>query len=342
MQLTPLAFAVAAAGFVIIPELSEADENIFKALPIHAGPLSLPVPAESHKVSVPCKQCEGKNSHLQLNLDVVDHTRLLLNGFEVYPNADPWHGDLAAVVESTDGESTKQKLGYSLAVAPEFMEQDSYIQLLDVELRVIEVGNRFVDSVPVVNVKLVKAPSGEIAITDVDTTSTKSSSCNSMACTAKEVMEEVFKALKSFKPFKGCHRRPYHDKNKEYLESYPIRPQSDDAPEAHHKHPHQKFGGKHRHEWGRLITNIAAQIFLPVLMGITAGVGVALFAMAVCSLFFQLTSFIRGKRDGRFGLCPYSRGQAVQTASEEPMTSEKVGLMAEEAEAPPLYDDSKN
>lgn len=276
MQLTPLAFAVAAAGFVIIPELSEADENIFKALPIHAGPLSLPVPAESHKVSVPCKQCEGKNSHLQLNLDVVDHTRLLLNGFEVYPNADPWHGDLAAVVESTDGESTKQKLGYSLAVAPEFMEQDSYIQLLDVELRVIEVGNRFVDSVPVVNVKLVKAPSGEIAITDVDTTSTKSSSCNSMACTAKEVMEEVFKALKSFKPFKGCHRRPYHDKNKEYLESYPVRPQSDDAPEAHHKHPHQNFGGKHRHEWGRLITNIAAQIFLPVLMGITAGVGVAL------------------------------------------------------------------
>lgn len=279
MLLKQLAFAATAAAFVIVPELSEADDNIFKALPIHAEPLSLPLPTESHKISVPCKQCEGKNSNLQLSFDVVDHTRLLLNGFEVYPNADPWHGDLAAAVESTDRESSKQKLGYSLAITPEAMDKDSYIQLLDVELRVIEVGNQFVDSVPVVNVKLVKAPSGDIAMVQVDTSSAKASNCHSMACHAKEIMGEAFKAMKGFKPFKGCHRRPHHGKDKGQHKSNPNRPQSDDAPDGHHKHhphPHHHAHGNHRHEWGRLITNLAAQIFLPVLMGITAGVGVAL------------------------------------------------------------------
>jgi hypothetical protein len=274
-----------AAAFVIIPELSEADENIFKALPIVTQPLSLPIPAESHKVTVPCRQCEGKNSNLQLHFDVVDHTRLLLNGFEVYPNADPWHGDLAATVESTDRESTKQKLGYSLTIAPEAVDKDSYMELLDVELRVIEVGNRFVDSVPVVNVRLIKAPSGEVVIFEVDTTSAKASGCKSMACHAKEVMADAFTALKGFRPFKNCHGQPHHGKGKSHHKSRPNQVQTHDDLEAPHKrphHPHSRpqsqhhFGGHHRHEWGRLLTTIAAQIFLPVLMGITAGVGVAL------------------------------------------------------------------
>ncbi|TWU74412.1 hypothetical protein ED733_003486 [Metarhizium rileyi] len=328
MQLTPLAFAATAAAFVIIPELSEADENIFKALPIDVHqPLSLPMPAESHAVSVPCRQCEGHNSSVQLNFDVVDHTRLLLNGFEVYPNADPWHGDLTAAVESADLESTKHKLGYSLAIAPEFMDKDSFIQLLNVELRVIEVGDRFVDGIPVVDVKLVKAPSGEIAIANVNTASTKSSTCNSMSCHAKEVMAEAYKALKGFSPFKGCHRQPHNE-----------------DVQAHHRHPHHHHfgGGKHTHEWGRLISNVAAQIFLPVLMGITAGVGVALFAMAVCSLFFRLSFIARGRRDRGFGLCPYSKGRDEKFAHEDAVASEKAGLMAEEDEVPPQYEDPKN
>ncbi|OAQ68468.2 hypothetical protein VFPPC_04701 [Pochonia chlamydosporia 170] len=270
MQLTALVLAVTAAAFVIIPELSEADENIFKALPINTGPLSLPIPAESHRVAVPCKQCEGKNSNLQLNFDVVDYTRLLLNGFEVYPHADPWHGDLAADVESTDREATKEKLGYSLAISPEAMDKDSHIQVLDVELRVIEVGNRFVDSVPVVNVKLINVPSGELAIAVVETTSTKISGCHSMACQAKEVMADALKAIKGFRPFKGCHRRPHHGKDKAHHKSNPNRPHSENAHDGlrKHPHPHHHFGDNHRHEWGRLITNLAAQIFLPVLLGL--------------------------------------------------------------------------
>ncbi|KHN98844.1 uncharacterized protein MAM_03306 [Metarhizium album ARSEF 1941] len=337
MQLSPLAFAVAAAGFVIIPELSEADENIFRALPIDAEPEPwlIPIPAESHQVSVPCKQCEDKTSHLQLNLDVVDHTRLLLNGFEVYPNADPWHGDLVAAVESTNGESTMQRLGYSLAIAPEVMDLDTYMQLLDVELHVIEVGNQFVDGIPVVNVKLFKAPSGEIAIAEVDTTSAEMSGCTSMACTAREAMAEIFKALQGFNPFKDCLGRLRNDTTEAHQNSDPSRPQSDDAADD------QPSGGKHRQQWGRFITNIAAHIFLPVLMGITAGVCVALFAMAICSLFFRLTSLARSKREGKLGLGPFSRGKALEKDHEEAIASEKVSLMAEEVEAPPQYEDSK-
>lgn len=64
--------------------------------------------------------------------------------------------------------------------------------------------------------------------------------------------------------------------------------------------------------------------------------------MGVCSLFFRLTAFIRGSRDNRFSLCPHRRGRALQTGHEEAVASEKAGLMAEEAELPPQYDDSKN
>ncbi|KAK2590894.1 hypothetical protein QQS21_011418 [Conoideocrella luteorostrata] len=349
MLLQPLAFAVAAAAFVIVPELSEADENAFKALPIHDTASSQPIPDDSHLVSLPCKQCDGRDSSLKLNFSVVDDVRLLVNGFEVYPNADPWHGDLAASVQSAGNESPKQKLGYSLAIghAPA-MGWHSHLELLNVQLRIIEVGERFVDGVPAVNVQLLKAPTNEIVVTGIDTTMNKDSSgCKSMMCQAKNAMADAFRSLKGFRPFKGCHRRPHHGQDKSPQSSGSKRPQPSDslfsdqvagAPSKHRRPPHNF---RHRHEWGRLLTNIVAQVFLPVLMGITAGVGVALFAMAVCSLFFRLTALARGKRENGLSFCPCSRKQTIRIADEEATASEKAGLMGDD-EVPPHYEDYKN
>jgi hypothetical protein len=64
--------------------------------------------------------------------------------------------------------------------------------------------------------------------------------------------------------------------------------------------------------------------------------------MTVCSLFFRFTSLLRGKRDRRASLCPYTRGRSRQSTDEEAAVSEKAGLMVEEHEAPPQYYDSKN
>lgn len=343
MQLTSLAFALAAtataAAFVIIPELSEPDESLLKALPFFDEASSQPIQADSHVVIVPCKQCEGADTNLHLTFSVVDDTRLLLNGFELYPHADPWHGDLAAPVASADGEMSRQKLGYSLAVVPEAMGKGSSLQLLDVELRVIEVGDRFVDRVPAVNVKLFKAPSKEIIIADVDTAPSKVSGCNSMACHAKEVMADAFKAFKGFRPYKNCHGRPHHSQDKDKALPHGHggtwnRPQSQDQAVGdgnQQPHPHRHRLLRHGRELSRLVAGIAAQILLPVLMGITAGVGVALLVMGVCSLFFQLAASVRGRRVRRL---------AALGVREEASASEKARLM-DEAELPPQHEDSK-
>lgn len=291
MLLKPVAFAAAAAAFVIVPELSGADEGIFKALPIHTEDVALFLPATSQEVIVPCKQCDENGANLRLNFEVADGTRLTLNGFELYPNADPWNGDLTAQVLDADNNEKLEKLGYSLAITPEAMDKDQSLQLLDVEVRVIEVGNRFVDSVPVVNVKVVKASTNDLGIARVDAMMAKQSGCSSMACRAKEALGDALRALKDFKPKKGCGRHGHtglkgHKGHKDHKGHKSNPNMHQDGPhhghgqkyDGHRNHQHHT-GGSHHHEWSQLITNIAAQIFLPVLMGITAGVGVALYVL---------------------------------------------------------------
>ena len=370
MQLTPLVLAATAAAFVVVPELSEADENIFKALPIYneelpgAAGILTAAPLHSQSIAVPCRQCEGKDTSLQLQFEVVDGKRLLVNGFELYPEADPWHNDLMATMAGSDLEGAPRKLGYSLAVTPEAMDKDQHLQLLDVELRVIEVGEQFVDSVPVISIKLIKAGNDELAIAKVDATSDRLSGCSSMACRAKEMMDDAFAALKGMKPFKhfkGCGGRFRHKS----------RPNMGEKPKHHDHHGHGKGrpehgrkmhhhhdGGLDRLEWRRLFTNVAAQVFLPIVMGITAGVGVALYvplfishalfvihtdscyriAMAVCSLVVRLGSFIRGdkgERRRRRRQCRRAM-RAHRAAQEENLASEKEALMevAEDEQLP--------
>lgn len=342
MQLTlasALAATATAAAFVVIPELSEPDESLLKAHPFLDEASSQPIQADSHAIIVPCKQCEGADTTLHLNFSIVDDTRLLLNGFELYPHADPWHGDLAAPVATADGETSRQKLGYSLAVVPEVMGKGSSLQLLDVELRVIEVGDRFVDRVPAVNVKLFKAPSKEIIIADVDTAPSKVSGCNSMACHAKEVMADAFKAFKGWRPHKNCHGRPYHGQDKDKALPHGHggtwnRPQSqdqavDDGNQQPPSHPHRLL--RVDRELDRLLADIAAQILLPFLMGITAGAGVALLVMGVRNLFFRFAALVRGRR---------ARRLAALGVREEASASDKARLM-EEAELPTQNEDSK-
>lgn len=259
MQLKLLALAATAAtAFVIIPEISVADENIFKALPIFEDGGNTQVDTVSHILSLPCRQCEGRDSSLSLEVTVARERKLLLNGFEVFPDPDPWHGDLVATLESPESEPTKQKLGYSLAVVPEHADRESRLRLLDVNLKIIEVGDRFVNDVPAITVQLVMAPSGEFSIINVQTADEKEPQCTSMVCQIREKLQALRSSLRK------CHggrRRPK-------------------GTFVNGKRPHHGHG---RHELGRFITNVAAQVLLPVLMGITAGVGVALYVARLSS-----------------------------------------------------------
>ncbi|KAG6317254.1 hypothetical protein E4U22_006385 [Claviceps purpurea] len=307
MQLALFGLAATAAALVILPEFSDPDENMFRTLPHVDKASSRPVFEDAHVVSVPCAQCDGANSNLRLGFRVVDGTRLLVNGLELYPRAE----------RAMASKANSQRLGYSLAVVRQSLgagAEGVKMQLLDVELRVLEVGDRFVEGVPAVNVKLFRGPNEEMKIADVAVAASRFSGCHSMACRAKEGMADAWRALKGVRPLRGCHGRgrgQHHSQPSALLQS--------------------GSGGRrpqiHEYEWRSLLTHIAAQILLPVLMGMTAGVGVALLAMAVCSLFCRLAASIRGKR-------------TKTITNEEANASEKARLM-DATELPPQHEDDK-
>lgn len=274
-----LFLAATAAAFLVVPEAPESDREIISTLPFpidatDADGVSL---MSWNHLSVPCMKCQGEDTRIELDFAVEDETRLTVNGFELYPSADPWHNDLTASVMS--GESTtEQKLGYGLFVKPELLDTEGHLSLVPIDLQIVEVGGAFVTgNVPKVTVKLIKAPSGAIIIGNVEMEEPADVEVPGPSASAlyrlKEKVEEFFKKLSS-----GCGRHKQHggEEEEERMHMYEGkqegRPFRHDYPHAHHHHH-----GHHRHHWGRLLKNIAANIVLPVLAGITAGVGVAVY-----------------------------------------------------------------
>lgn len=350
MLFKQLALAAAATAFAIVPEISEKDEKIFKSLPVEPETFQLPAEAFGQSLDVPCRQCRGRDTHLKLDFAVEDGSRLMVNGFELYPHADPWRGDLTADVVRASGSATERTLGYSLSVLPRAKDEEQQLELVDVKLRVIEIGHRFVDDVPVVKVGLIKAATGDIIISDMQLMAAPEMPCTTMWCRAKSAL----------KGFGGCHRNPppppgpeHHGEHADGAHPHPPPP----PPHHHHDKPH-RHERPHHHEfdewnsqrdWRRLVRNVASHIVLPVLMGITAGVGVALYvalyrltyfslffanlcdslAMFLCSVVYRISMFIRGGSQRR-SWCRHHRRNSSQFPSTE---EEKRGLMeAEEAQ----------
>lgn len=343
MLLKPLVFAAAAAAFVIVPELSEKDENIFKALPVEPETFQLPAEALGQSLEVPCRQCRGRDTHLKLDFAVEDGSRLMVNGFELYPHADPWRDDLVAEVVRASGAANERTLGYSLAVVPRAKDEEQKLELVDIKLRVIEVGHRFVDDIPTVKIGLIKATTGEIVISDMQLMAVPEMPCHSMWCRAKAAL----------KGFGGCHRKmnkgPHHESM-----AAGAKEGHEEGHRPHHPHHHERPHHGHEEEWNsqrdwrRLVLSVASHIVLPVLMGITAGVGVALYvassydvmccflanicnslAMFMCSVVYRLSMLVRGASPRR-SWCPHHRRNVTRFLNAE---EEKRGLMeAEEAQ----------
>jgi hypothetical protein len=316
MLLHQLFFAATAASFLVVPDASVASDNddVVRTLPIEVEGFSPPVTAFSQSIDVPCKKCRGRNTHLKMDFAVEDGARLTLNGFELYPNADPWHGDLSASVVRATGYEKNQRLGYSLFVEPEGMDQSQQLEVIGVELRVIEVGNRFIDGIPSIQIKLVKAPTQEILIGSLDMKERTPSGCRSAWCRARERLD------KAMKGFGGC-RKPSR-----------LTQGFHHGPQRTHHRPHSPQwmanGSGPHHQWSHLIRNLASHIFLPILMGITAGFGVAIFAMCLCRLVIRLTGFVHGDRQTAFIRCP--RRRTAHVHQEVARDEEKAALMEED------------
>lgn len=324
MLFRQLVYAAAASAFLIVPEISEADNDVVKTLPIEAESLSVPPHAYAQTVDLPCRQCRGRDAHLRMDFAVEDGSRLTLNGFELYPNADPWHGDLTAAVVKGNGKEKEQRLGYSLAVKPEGLDREQQMEVIGVEVRVLEVGGRFVNDLPTLKVKVVRAASNEILIGSLNVNEAPPSDCHSAWCRAKEMMDHAFKGVGGCaSKWRNAHGRHGHH-----------------GP-GHHRHgwgpSHHRNG--HHHEWRRLFKNLASHIFLPILMGITAGFGVAILIMSICTLAVRLARFARGdQRQMTWRCVRFEEANHVERGSDD----EKSGLMgSEDTEEPPQYEDGQ-
>ncbi|KPM38774.1 hypothetical protein AK830_g7778 [Neonectria ditissima] len=355
MLFRQLLLAASAAAILIVPETSDNDDGIFRALPVDVESFEIPVTAFAQTIDLPCSQCRGHDTHLKMEFTVEDETRLMLNGFELYPNADPWQGDLSAAVVKGSGKSRDRRLGYGLAVRPEGMDEGQHLEVIAVELLVLEVGDRFVEGIPLVKVKLVKAPKGDILIGSIDVVASQSNDdaaqCTSMWCRVPSMIDHAWKSVKGSFKSKGCGgmrhgHKAQHDQDRTEEET--------GFTQEGHKHGHSEHKS-HRHHSLNVLKHITSYIFLPVLMGITAGVGVAMYvisishpsftlmltkpslAMFLGTLAIRVMRLIRGERQEAPAFSSGNRKMDIVEfiAADE----EKAGLMAHQDDTPEYQDE---
>ncbi|CAH0039188.1 unnamed protein product [Clonostachys solani] len=351
MLLKQLALAASAAAFLVVPDLPGKevgqDEEV-KTLPVVAKPNEAPgvyVIPQFETVSVPCAECKGSSdSHIKLDFQVENAARLTVNGYELYPTADPWHNDLVASEVADDGKAADQTLGYALAVAPRV--EDPFIELITVDLRIIEVGELFVEKVPAVRVNLLKMrQGGEIFLNNIEIAHVIEVE-DSIASRIKAKFASLWGKIKSLgkcKHHKGMHHKGMGHKGHKDHKGHKGHKEHKDH--EHHHGKVQGHGGDHHHhghrgfrrDWRKLLKNITTNILLPVLTGITAGVGVAVLAMGLCSV----GAVVFASRRRRHRRCS-RRSKHAARPQPPPADDEKARLMEhyEDLEAaPPHYQD---
>ena len=280
-----LALAATAAAYLVVPEVSEADEGTFRTLPIDVTNADIPTFAWKAGIDVPCKSCRGHNTKLTMDFEVVDSKTLTLHGFDLYPQRNPEQGSLMASVVKEHVKCPDQKLGYSLAIAPEDGEWEN-MKLTNIRFKIIQVGNRFVDDIPTITVKVIEmSPTGDILIGSVDIDESRfghkdkdhkhhdDKPCTTASCRFEKTVHGLWG------PIKGAVRGGCHGRKG-----------------AHHGKPGRfghKEGGHHHHgghrfsddndSWAKLFKSFILFFCLPILSGIVCGVCFAMYVLPFIS-----------------------------------------------------------
>jgi hypothetical protein len=334
-----------------------------------------PYDAEAQKLELPCPGCpvrvghrKGDDrkafrlktdipSHLELAFSIdhaADHDRLILNDFELYPRSMNIMQTLGAQVLPDHHKGGKHKLpghrkqhkpfiqplGYALSTSPIAMSSEDNLELIQIDLQIIEVGNVFIDGVPNVKIQVIKTPEGGLMIGGIETTEPiplletpmdKQEECTTMLCKWRAMLSAQMGRFRSHKC--GGGRRPGH-----------IGAHS----AGHHGHPssahaHGGQGQHHRHRFSHLLRNIVSHILLPVAVGIAAGITASIIGMMVgTGIVYVWRTFVRpaGTRRRHHH---HSRGHSSHKAvqKEAAAVDEKAGLMSQQevddVEAPPAY-----
>ncbi|KLU83301.1 hypothetical protein MAPG_02365 [Magnaporthiopsis poae ATCC 64411] len=381
----PRPISIAAAGLAVATEafllppgaLRDAPathrESSFNALPFEA------TPAEFQSVQLGCPSCELRvagyigssfrvKSKAENYLDLgfsVQHAptgdRLLVNGFELYPESDPLASQLRASVvpkiEAMPGVEhpgpvmmamEPQDLGFGLIVRTDKVDEQSGAELLSVDLQVIEVGNRFIQGLKNVHIDLVKDKGGALMIGRIQQSETQNpvepaGQCNSLMCKMKaaaigamnKLMKPHCKMHHGMHGMHGMHHGMHHGAPNHM--SHP-KPALVDGTKIQYQHTPRT--------WARLFKQLSYSIVLPVLVGILAGITISVLGMVVGTLIVGLWRvFVRGQTFFPRRCHRRSGSTSQHKASEQDAAraDEKSGLMAEQdvQDVPPSYTDEE-
>lgn len=378
--------AAAANAFLLPPELSNTEVEALESIPVDTVWTGQ---TQAQTVNVECPGCppvfkkhhqkpkhhKQHASHLELDF-AVDQARLTVNGFELYPNSDPFSNVLVApqVAEKPghkkhhnkhhkdDEQNTKalkshhkfrphdakpkaveQQLGFSLQIHPVTQTADEVLDLIVVDLQIIEVGSVFVDGLPNVRVHLIKSPENDLLIGKIEQTASETAP-NPMGevqqCTTILCKWRAIIADQLAKmKMQGCAGMLGHKAG-----------HAGNHSQHHGQNPGHMTHHRHQHGWALLFRKLTSHIILPVLVGIVAGVTVSILGMLVGTILVGLwrkvvrgQSFFPSHTCRRFGRSSHRHHHNKASAHEVALAEEKSALMAsqegDELPPPPSYEE---
>lgn len=305
---------IAAAGLAVASEailLPPGSYDLSSSEPsIKAPPYAIGADAEDQTVKLDCPGCpivvagdaalyrtqEGDSSHLELGFSIehgLSGDRLMLNGFEIYPESDPL-GPMplrAKVKPDTDDYETQhlpigsQDLGYSLRVNPDLARTiDGKNQLVAVDFQVLEIGNTFVQGLDSVHVKMVKkTETGALMIAQLETGPSENpvpqsnkQPCHTLMCALMGSMDKI---MNQVRPHRCNHPGHHHMGSFANMMGHIGKPAPKEAEPKPENKINQGEGQIHHHPqrtWVSLFKQLSYSILLPILIGIVAGISVSM------------------------------------------------------------------
>jgi len=280
---------------------------------------------------------------LSLNISIAGGDKLLVNDMKIYPA--PWDTvrPLQAAQSSEYSSAVKDvHIGYSFAIgSPHTTIRKADWKLIDIDFQIIEVDDEFIDGLDNIKIELIQGSDGTIRVASMKTAPTTNpimqpgQDCTSLLCQWKAFMADK---LSKLKPAKGCGKkaggvgRPRIGTHP-FPEDFPK-----DFPRPHHKGHH----GGHRHHdhqgmrgFFHVLKSVVFHIFVPVLIGIAAGITASFLGMVVGSLVVLVwrAVFRRG------GQGTYSRVHGVEVDDEEKVDMDIKEPLVEHQGPPPVYEE---
>jgi hypothetical protein len=229
-----------------------------------------------------------------------------LNGVQIYPPQllpiPLFASAVPATISETDfavslaagvPKAFNARLGYELSIGAE-VRSKSGETLIPIKFHILEVSNRFMQGLPIVDVKLVRKADGTLAFR-ADKIQTKTVGGPGEA-EAKGEEKECLSfpllckwraiAANGFRGKKGCHgasrpaSRPHGGFSPNKASAVAASAKGGRPhPHPHHHHHHKHHSGFQRFLWHA--KRMISHILVPVLIGIVAGMGASLLGMIV-------------------------------------------------------------